>query len=1025
MRIVSALPTSRRRRFIRLLLVLVGLGVAVVPAFSPFLATATIPRTNDLAPHLYRILALLRVWEWPHLWPRWSPDLVHGYGYPVFNFFPALSHMSVALIAKTGLPLTAAYRVVVFLHYWLAAIGAYWFGRTLFNHIGGWLGALTYVYSPYFLYDVGVRGSLPETQALVFLPFLTLALWHAAHGSRRWTAALPFLFAAIFLSHYPATYQSLLILGLWLLWLAWRDGWRALIGPALGLALGVGLTAFFWLPTLAEIGATKADLSISQGYGIAQNFLSLRELFAAPMLPVDPALLNPPVVRPLPLLALLLAAMGLCWRWRWLNQTQQWLATGWAILLLVAVWLITPASAFVWNTVPLLGQTLYPWRLLGVVSWLALGLVNAGTAHLSTARQGTTIAAALTALIILAATPWLFLPQEPFPQNPTLADLAAFEVPPSFIGTTTLGEFLPRTVAEMPDTTASRGALARGDYLDRLVECAQTAQQCAPQNPLDATYTIMPAQPATFTYRQFYFPGWQATLDGQPWPLRAGQPHGLIQVDAPAGTHTLRLYWDTTPTRQAGSLISWLTLLIIFPALFFLALPRLPRPSATATPATPPSSALSAPALGVVALAAWLLVGHVDTPLRMSRLTPTGMWGVPDMLPLDFAGEVRLLGVTLSPSLPDAAQTIHLETYWQAQRPIGLPYDFGVHIVDENGIPWETPDTGRPRDWRFIGPDPWPLNGYRLEPFELHLLDGAPPGLYQVQMGLVRRDTGQTVAAHTMATVRVLRPANGSRPPEPGLQPLTPPPAAAGLTLLGSRLDRTAARPGDPARVALLWQVARAADNAFTLSLVAADGATAWTLTRPVVPLYEPSQWRDGDRLRSETVLRFPATLVGGDYAWQAQWGGQPPVSVGTVTITAPERSYTLPPLSIQTNAPLGEVAELLGADVVQAADGLRVRLAWRSLAETSVSYRVFVHLRDAAGGIVAQSDGEPASWGRPTTGWLPGEVVLDDHLLPLPPDLPPGSYTLITGLYDPDSGARLQLPDGNDTVLLQMVSLP
>ncbi len=999
--------------------------MAVVPAASPFFTPDAIPRTNDLAPHLYRVLALLRVWDWSQLWPRWSPDLVHGYGYPVFNFFPALSHMSVALPAQAGLPIPAAYRLVVFLQYWLAAAGAYWFGRTLFNGIGGWLGALAYVYSPYFLYDVGVRGSLPETQALVFLPFLTLALWRAAQGSRRWTAALPFLFAGMFLSHYPVTYQSLLILGLWLLWLAWRWGWRALVGPAVGLFLGVGLTAFFWLPALAEIAATQAEISISQGYGIAQNFLWLRELFAAPMLPADPALLNPPVVRPLPLVALLVAAAGLLWGWRRLDQAQRWLATGWGGLLLLAIWLITPASAFVWNAIPLLDQTLYPWRLLGVISWLALGLVAAGTSRLAAVRGGGWLAAALSTLFIVVATPWLFLPQEPFPENPTLSHLVAFEAPPYFIGTTTLGEFLPHTVAELPDTTALRQELTHTSNPDRLVECAQTDQQCASPDPLDAVYTATLAQPATWTYRQFYFPGWQAQLDGQPWPLYASDPHGLIQVDLPAGAHTLHLYWGTTPARRAGALISWLALLAGMPAFFLFLAPRLPKPTRSSPAPSLALSRLTPLACGGAALLAWLLVAHVDSPLRMFRLTPTGVWGAPATNPIDFAGELRLLAAELPPSLPDASQTIHLDTYWQAQRPIGVIYDFGVHLVDENGLVWNTPDTYRPRDWRFIGSAPWPLDGYRLEPFELRLLDGAPPDLYQVQMGLVRRDTGQTVAAHPIGAVRLLRPANGDAPLEEGLQPLTPPPTAAGLTLLGSRLDRREARPGDPARVALLWQVAGAAANQFTLSLTAADGRMVWQLTRSIAPQYEPEQWRVGDRLRSETVLRFPAGLPSGIYSWQAQWASQPPIPVGAVTIAAPDRSFTPPPVAIETNASLGNVAELLGADVTRQADSLQLRLVWRSLAETAVSYRVFVHLRDAAGQIVAQSDAEPAAWSRPTTGWLPDEIILDDHQLTLPPDLPPGAYTLLVGLYDPTTAARLHLPDGDDAVFLQTVTLP
>ncbi|MCS6909681.1 MAG: hypothetical protein NZM11_03820 [Anaerolineales bacterium] len=78
-------------------------------------------------------------------------------------------------------------------------------------------------------------------------------------------------------------------------------------------------------------------------------------------------------------------------------------------------------------------------------------------------------------------------------------------------------------------------------------------------------------------------------------------------------------------------------------------------------------------------------------------------------------------------------------------------------------------------------------------------------------------------------------------------------------------------------------------------------------------------------------------------------------------------------------------------------------------------SYHVFVHLTDADGVIVAQSDGAPANGTRRTTGWLPGEYVVDPRTLSLPAGLTPGAYTLTAGLYRPDTGARLTTPEFPD----------
>ncbi|MFQ6059241.1 MAG: hypothetical protein ACE5MB_10245, partial [Anaerolineae bacterium] len=44
----------------------------------------------------------------------------------------------------------------------------------------------------------------------------------------------------------------------------------------------------------------------------------------------------------------------------------------------------------------------------------------------------------------------------------------------------------------------------------------------------------------------------------------------------------------------------------------------------------------------------------------------------------------------------------------------------------------------------------------------------------------------------------------------------------------------------------------------------------------------------------------------------------------------------------------------------------------------------------------------------RPTTGWLPGEVITDEYAIPVDSDAPPGDYVLEIGMYDALTGERL-----------------
>ena len=85
----------------------------------------------------------------------------------------------------------------------------------------------------------------------------------------------------------------------------------------------------------------------------------------------------------------------------------------------------------------------------------------------------------------------------------------------------------------------------------------------------------------------------------------------------------------------------------------------------------------------------------------------------------------------------------------------------------------------------------------------------------------------------------------------------------------------------------------------------------------------------------------------------------------------------------------------------------MTVTLVWQSTMPTAEGNKVFVHLVNGDGAIVAQSDAEPAG-GYSTDRWVEGEVVTDTHVLALPPDLPSGDYHLRVGLYDPITGRRL-----------------
>lgn len=130
----------------------------------------------------------------------------------------------------------------------------------------------------------------------------------------------------------------------------------------------------------------------------------------------------------------------------------------------------------------------------------------------------------------------------------------------------------------------------------------------------------------------------------------------------------------------------------------------------------------------------------------------------------------------------------------------------------------------------------------------------------------------------------------------------------------------------------------------------------------------------------------FTLTIKGVPYAW--------------VYEVAPEPQNAL-------RAAFGQTVALGGYDLADQGDRLGLTLHWQTLGATP-DLSLFVHLLGADGQRRAQID-LPAV----TAGWEAGRHYRTRVELPLPADLPAGTYQLAVGVYDPVSFARLPLADG------------
>ena len=140
------------------------------------------------------------------------------------------------------------------------------------------------------------------------------------------------------------------------------------------------------------------------------------------------------------------------------------------------------------------------------------------------------------------------------------------------------------------------------------------------------------------------------------------------------------------------------------------------------------------------------------------------------------------------------------------------------------------------------------------------------------------------------------------------------------------------------------------------------------------------------------------------------------------------EREPQSKPLSLAAFGWLDSTDVAQPPDAVRAGDAVRLMLAWRRTDKLDRRYVFFVHVldpvkkqADGAPEIAAQSGHEAGDGRFPTTlweTWTYPPVVLDEQRLEIAPDTAPGTYGVWAGIYDKETGQRVELGGPGETLV-------
>jgi len=221
---------------------------------------------------------------------------------------------------------------------------------------------------------------------------------------------------------------------------------------------------------------------------------------------------------------------------------------------------------------------------------------------------------------------------------------------------------------------------------------------------------------------------------------------------------------------------------------------------------------------------------------------------------------------------------------------------------------------------------------------------------------------------------------------------------------------------GNVLELELRWgsRAAPGRDLKISLSLVDEGGVVQQSIEAPPCAEWPTGDWPAGAVAIGRYRFQIDPHLPPGRYALTVDVveAGQPD-TLAHLDIEPLPRTFE-PPEQVEhaSDARFGEQLRLLGYDLAQDGDTLKLTLHWQAIRQPSAYYKVFVHLFDPrTEAIVAQDDAVPRRWTYPTTWWEEGEVVSDEISLSLA-EAPSGRYQLAVGVYNPDSGERLTVTD-------------
>jgi hypothetical protein len=491
------------------------------------------------------------------IFPKWAPDSNRGYGSPTFVFYSPLSYYLVSAISLFIPSVAVSMIVAVWFSFLLSGLTMHAAAARVFGKTGSLLAALFYQTFPYHLRDLYVRGSFAELFAFVWFPLIIMFLFEI-RKSRNISAVLGLgiSYAGLILTHLVSGFIFSVAISLYLIYsLFLKDRkWPVIAGSS--VVLGLGLSAFFIVPVFFERQFVQIDTVTRYVFAnYRQNFLFSPEKFSGKLLETYLSLHLTVILEA----ALFFILVLLIRKNRNILSTVTHELFFMISLFLFSLFLVTPLSRPLWEIIPGFYYLQFPWRWIPLMELSLCFLIahsfskkeKLGSMLTSSGKR-----AIIYGLISLSIVSGITIAKGKI--------IAYKEIEKDLDSEEALFDGYPPT-EYAPVWATDIDNLLLEENKEKVTIMSGTAQfKILKWESSERAISINAESQSLLKIATFYYPGWEARIDGVTVPLGKQEATGAILVDVPAGAHSLSLKFIDTPLRYNSKLISLIFVVIVF-----------------------------------------------------------------------------------------------------------------------------------------------------------------------------------------------------------------------------------------------------------------------------------------------------------------------------------------------------------------------------------------------------------------------------------------------------------------------------